>query len=94
MLAYCALCRMVCLAACIGLITALVPGAARAQSRVHEATVVLDPGHGVAGNRLRRQGNLVLEHDEEWKDNLPTYARILAPLSWPVARWYGYDLFR
>ena len=41
MLAYCALCRMVCVTACIVLITALVPGAGRAQSRVHEATVVL-----------------------------------------------------
>jgi len=49
MLAYCALCRMLWISACIAFISAYVPGwvpAAQAQSPIYEATVVLDPGHG------------------------------------------------
>ncbi len=53
---------------------------------------LLDPGHGVAGNRTRRQGLLQLRLDEEWKDSLPHYAKKIALLSWPLAHKYGYDI--
>ncbi len=49
-------------------------------------------GHGVGGNRMRRGGPVRLTADEEWKEALPKYARILAPLSWPLAHKYGYDV--
>jgi len=54
----------------------------------------LDPGHGVGGNRTRRQGPLRLSYDEEWKERLPAYTRRLAWLSWPLAHRYGYDVLR
>jgi len=54
----------------------------------------LDPGHGVGGNRARRQGPLRLGYDEAWQDELPLYARRLAWLAWPLAHRYGYDVFR
>jgi N-acetylmuramoyl-L-alanine amidase len=49
MLAYCGLCRILCLWACIAFISTCVPGgaaAAQTRSPIYEATVVLDPGHG------------------------------------------------
>jgi hypothetical protein len=52
----------------------------------------LSPGHGVAGNRLRRQKGLHIRADNEWKTKLPNYARRLAWLSWPIMRQYGYTL--
>jgi hypothetical protein len=52
----------------------------------------LDPGHGVAGNRLRAGRTLQLRADEEWRAKLPGYARTLAMWSWPLARRYGYDV--
>jgi len=53
-----------------------------------------DPGHGVGGNRMRRQGPIRIAVDEEWKQALPRYARVLASLSWPLASQYGYDVLR
>lgn len=49
-------------------------------------------GHGIGGNRMRRQGPVHIKVDEEWKTALPKYARILASLSWPLASRYGYDV--
>jgi N-acetylmuramoyl-L-alanine amidase len=49
MLAYCALCRLLRVWACIAFVSAYVPGlipVVQAQSSIYEATVVLDPGHG------------------------------------------------
>jgi len=54
----------------------------------------LTPGHGVGGNRMRRQGAVRLSPDEEWKRALPKRARMLAPLAWPLAHKYGYDVLR
>lgn len=59
-------------------------------SLVHQRP--LDPGHGVKGNRMRRQGPVHIRGDEEWKTALPRHARVLAMLSWPLARLYGYDV--
>ena len=47
-------------------------------------------GHGVAGNRLRRAGPQPLQLNEDWKNHLPTYARLLAISSLPLASAYGY----
>lgn len=49
-------------------------------------------GHGVSGNRLRRRGPLRLTEDKEWHTALPTTARLLSYLAWPLARRYGYSL--
>jgi hypothetical protein len=57
-----------------------------------ESNCPLEPSHGVLGNRLRRDGPQRLRLDEEWKSRLPSYARALAWLSWPLARSYGYRL--
>ena len=53
-----------------------------------------EPGHGIKGNRMRRAGPVRLKLDEEWKTALPTHARMLAPLSWPLANRYGYKVLR
>ena len=53
------------------------------------------PGsHGVAGNRLRRSGRQRLHEDREWASALPYRARLLAAVTWPMARRYGYDVSR
>jgi hypothetical protein len=54
----------------------------------------VDPGHGVGGNRMRRQGPIRIRADEEWKQALPGYARGLAILTWPLAQRYGYNVWR
>ncbi|MPZ16996.1 MAG: hypothetical protein GEV06_03640 [Luteitalea sp.] len=51
--------------------------------------VSFDPGHGVAGNRMRRQGGITLKRDLEWQERLPPPARLLALLARPQARRYG-----
>jgi hypothetical protein len=50
--------------------------------------------HGVAGNRLRRAGRQQLREDREWAASLPRSARLLATLTWPMARLYGYPVNR
>jgi hypothetical protein len=50
----------------------------------------LEAGHGVSGNRLRRGGVSALRLDAEWQERLPTAARALALLAWPMSRRYGY----
>ena len=52
----------------------------------------LTPGHGVAGNRMRRQGPVILKADMEWITALPGIARLAALTSWPLARKYGYNV--
>lgn len=54
----------------------------------------LDPGHGVGGNRMRQRGPIRIKPDVEWREALPGYARILASLSWPLARKYDYHVLR
>ena len=55
----------------------------------------VEPGHGVGGNRLRRKGPFLIREDVEWKRALPAKARIIASIySWPLARIYGYDVFK
>jgi hypothetical protein len=51
-----------------------------------------NPGHGLAGNRVRRTGQLILRSDDEWKDALPEHARYMALAVWPIASAYGYNL--
>ncbi len=53
-----------------------------------------EPGHGLRGNRMRRRGPVQLKLDEEWKQALPKTARLAAPLAWPLAHKYGYNVWR
>jgi len=52
----------------------------------------LSAGHGVAGNRLRRNGADGVRRDGEWLEKLPTSVRVLAAATWPLARRHGYRL--
>lgn len=58
-----------------------------------ENQIPLKVGHGVAGNRIRSQGSLRLQMDQEWQNSLPYYAKQLCVLSWPLVHKYGYDIF-
>jgi hypothetical protein len=49
-------------------------------------------GHGVAGNRMRRQSRIVLRFDREWQRQLPNSARWFSIIAWPLIRKYGYPL--
>ena len=50
----------------------------------------LDPGHGIAGNRMRRSGAIKLRLDDEWVRRLPAYAKLSSNLVWPLKRTYRY----
>lgn len=52
----------------------------------------MNGGHGVRGNRMRRQGPIKIRVDTEWVESMPTVARRLMWTVWPVARRYGYDV--
>jgi hypothetical protein len=52
--------------------------------------MALDPGHGVAGNRMRRSGPIVFRLDKEWERKLPRYARLLSVAAWPLMSKYHY----
>jgi hypothetical protein len=47
-------------------------------------------GHGVSGNRMRRGGPVQIRFDEEWRRKLPLLARLLANVSYPLMKKYGY----
>jgi len=49
-----------------------------------------DPGHGIAGNRMRRGGAIRLRRDGEWTAQLPFYARASSVMVWPLMRAYRY----
>ncbi len=49
-----------------------------------------DPGHGVAGNRMRRAGPLSVVPDEEWRSHFPRFASWLLLPVIPLLRRYGY----
>lgn len=52
-----------------------------------------DPGHGIAGNRMRHHGPVLIKPDEEWKHALPQSVKILtSSLLWPLTHKYGYDV--
>ena len=57
-----------------------------------EAAAVLDPGHGLAGNRMRRAGPVVLRPDAEWQQSLPKRYRRLSTVVSPTASRYGYSI--
>lgn len=48
------------------------------------------PGHGIAGNRMRRSGPIRLRPDTDWQDNAPPSVRVAGRLTRPIARRYGY----
>jgi sulfotransferase family protein len=50
----------------------------------------LNAGHGVAGNRMRRAGKIVLKYDDEWRKRLPGTARAMSVIAWPLMRKYGF----
>ena len=47
-------------------------------------------GHGIAGNRMRRSGEIVLRLDCEWESKLPRAANALSLVAWPLLRKYRY----
>ena len=49
-----------------------------------------DPGHGVAGNRMRGQGAIVFHLDNQWETRLPQAARALSAIAWPLMAKYHY----
>ena len=51
----------------------------------------LSPGHGLSGNRVRRQGEIRIHPDHQWKKAMPRYGSVLSLLIYPVARRYGYS---
>jgi hypothetical protein len=53
---------------------------------------LFDPGHGVSGNSMRRAGPVRLAPDEEWREALPRYARLITACVRPMARKYGYQV--
>lgn len=54
------------------------------------SAAALDAGHGIAGNRMRRAGPIVLRHDREWEKKLPRAARAVSLLALPLMKRYGY----
>lgn len=58
-------------------------------NKVH-AEEHLDPGHGVAGNRMRRNTQIKLRYDDEWSRRLPWYYRRSSALVRPWMNRYGY----
>ncbi len=55
-----------------------------------EANADFNPGHGVAGNRMRRKGSIHLNKDEEWKTKSPIKIKLLSLLTLPLLKKYGY----
>lgn len=51
---------------------------------------VFEGGHGIAGNRMRRGGSVVMKADDEWCTELPGYAKIMAEIARAQMRKYGY----
>jgi hypothetical protein len=50
-------------------------------------------GHQLAGNRLRKKKKIILKNDDEWKEKLTLYNRLIFALfSWPFALKYNYFL--
>jgi hypothetical protein len=50
------------------------------------------PGHGISGNRMRRQGEIRIDMDRQWTKAMPLHGRLLALLGYPLAKRYGYTL--
>jgi hypothetical protein len=50
----------------------------------------LDPGHGIAGNRMRRSGKIVLRFDDQWQTRLPRRAKALSYIALPLMKKYHY----
>jgi hypothetical protein len=55
-----------------------------------EKGVPLDPGHGIRGNRLRREGPIRFDPPEEQGPTLPRLAALLGEYA-PLRSRYGYD---
>lgn len=51
---------------------------------------VFDGGHGLAGNRMRRNGQIKLSMDTEWQAKLPKYAKLMAWCALPLMAKYRY----
>lgn len=49
------------------------------------------PGHGISGNRMRRQGGIRIRPDHQWKMGMRMYGTLLSSLSYPLAKRYGYS---
>lgn len=47
-------------------------------------------GHGIAGNRMRRSGEIILRLDREWESKLPHLAHASSLFAWPLLRRYQY----
>lgn len=49
-------------------------------------------GHGIAGNRIRRMQVAAIRPDDEWRERLSVWSRVLSMATWPMARELGYPL--
>lgn len=54
---------------------------------------VFDGGHGLAGNRMRRNSQIKLNIDNEWQRKLPKHAKIMAGCALPLMNKYEYKMF-
>lgn len=72
--------------AVLGEICALVGAEPLASSVWSEAR----PGHGIAGNRMRRRGLAAINLDDEWSRSANWLLRVGGVLSAPFAHRYGY----
>ncbi len=53
----------------------------------------IQPGHLASGNDIRKRGPLQLRpQPEKWRTGLSSLAKLGVMVSWPVARYYGYQL--
>jgi len=61
-------------------------------SHVDEASVTLEPSHGVAGNRSRfTTGRIPVHLDDEWRSAMPAaHRRVVTALTLPQLAAYGY----
>ncbi len=61
------------------------------QINMLENQKVIPLGHQLAGNRLRKKRKIILKNDNEWKEKLNLYNRVIFGLfSWPLALKYNY----
>ncbi len=57
---------------------------------VTDVQAEVSSGHGIAGNRVRRQASQRLVLDEQWKQSLSNGKKRMAFVCWPFMKVYGY----
>jgi len=84
------------LSAVLDLVADVTPAEPLALPFISEREVALAPTHNVWGNHRRcRAGRVLIESDEEWKTKLSRVEQtMVATLTYPLARRYGYFSYR